>query len=58
MATHSVRQSRSEPRRSPSSAPPMRPDPDLVGNAEGNRKILESDRRAVQRALKAAKSGK
>lgn len=33
------------------SAPPFRPDPAIMGNIEGNRKILEHDRRAAQRFL-------
>lgn len=47
---------RMEDSRSEQSPPPFRPDPEIMGNIEGNRRILEHDRRAARRFLEESES--
>jgi hypothetical protein len=39
------------PRPSPPGAPPFDPDPDIIGNSEGNQRILKHDREAARELL-------
>lgn len=39
------------PSKDQQAAPPLRPDPDIIANAEGNTKLLNADRTAAQKVL-------
>ncbi|MBN9611518.1 MAG: hypothetical protein J0I11_19660 [Actinobacteria bacterium] len=39
-----------------SAVPPFRPDPDIIGNIEGNKRIQEQDRKAAREVLRELES--